>query len=38
VRWLRKRTILPPVEEVRAETHAGFDAKQVRAEARRVHT
>lgn len=38
VSWLRKRTILPPVEEVRAETHAGGDAKQVRAEARRVHT
>ena len=38
VSWLRKRTILPPVEEERAGTQAGGDAKEVRAEARRVRT
>ena len=39
VSWLRKRTILPPVEEERAGTQAGGDAKRgIRAEARRVRT
>jgi len=38
VSWLRKRTILPPVEEERAGTQAGGDAKEVRTEAPRVRT